>query len=406
MRRWARWIPIAILVAGVGLAVSPTGRRWGEAVVLLADVFRVGREPPAEDGAGAAVILPYSGPAGAARVADLYCDEGAPAGARLLLAHGLVETGRRDLRLVSLGRALARRRFLVMVPDFPGMRALRASTADVAEMRAALDALGGIAGCSRGRPLTGPSMPTGAVGISYAAGPLLLALDRRPPGADFAVLFGGYYDLAEVILFLTTGRHRDAGLEEDSEILPRGRWILLQSNARSIADGEDARRLTDIARRRLDDPGAEIGDLAASLGLEARAVLDLLTNEDPDRFDALFRSAGESLRAEIEGLSPSKSLRRPLEVDLYLLHGRSDVVIPYTQSLKMRRLLRTNGAVRLVMVGGFRHARAAESVGEGWIASVLRHPADSAGLLSVLSEILARRRPSASSDRDDGAAPQ
>jgi hypothetical protein len=249
-------------------------------------------------------------------------------------------------------------------------------------------------------------LPTGAVGISYASGPLLLALDRQPPGADFAVLFGGYYDLAEVILFLTTGRHRDEGREVDSEALPQGRWVLLSANAAAVAEPSDEPTLRAIASRRLHDPAARIDDLTASLTPGGRSILDLLANTDPDRFTMLLDRSGPELRAAIDGLSPSVSLRRPLDLDLYLLHGRSDVIVPYSQSVKMKRLLRVDGELRLVLLGGFRHARPEGEEGRSWIASALDHPRDSARLLGVISDILARRRAGSGSHRDGGAAPE
>ena len=209
-----------------------------------------------------------------------------------------------------------------------------------------------------------------------------------------------------MILFLTTGRHRDEVREVDSEALPQGRWVLLSANAAAVADPDDEPTLRAIAGRRLRDPAARIDDLTASLTSEGRSILELLANTDPGRFTMLLDRSGPALRAVIEGLSPSVSLRRPLDLDLYLLHGRSDVIVPYSQSLKMKRLLRVNGEMRLVLLGGFRHARPGGEEGRSWIASALDHPGDSVRLLGVISDILARRRAGDGSQRDDGAAPE
>ncbi|MEE9292889.1 MAG: hypothetical protein V3U83_08180 [Acidobacteriota bacterium] len=412
MRRKVLLVFALIMLVIITWGLTPSGRRLAESVILLSDVWRLGREGATGTQDGVRVTIGYTGPAGTRRVADLYCSGGSAPRGRLMLAHGLADTGKNDPRLIALARSFARRSFLVMVPDFPGMRALRAGIDDVGEVRAGIDALNRIVSCdpagsheSADRP-GGPTLPTGAIGISYASGPLLLALDRQPPGADFAVLFGGYYDLAEVILFLTTGRHRDEGREVDSEALPQGRWVLLSANAAAVADPDDEPTLRAIASRRLRDPAARIDDLTASLTSEGRSILELLANTDPARFTMLLDRSGPALRAVIEGLSPSVSLRRPLDLDLYLLHGRSDVIVPYSQSLKMKRLLRVNGEMRLVLLGGFRHARPGGEEGRSWIASALDHPGDSVRLLGVISDILARRRAGDGSQRDDGAAPE
>lgn len=412
MRRFVLLPSVLIILAIFTIGLTPSGRRLAESMILLSDIWRLGRDVATGRQEGTRLTIGYPGPAGARRVADLYCSGGSLPRGRLMLVHGLADTGKEDPRLIALARTFARRSFLVMVPDFPGMRALRASVDDIGEVRAAIDALNRIDSCDPAPSLQGgirpggSPLPTGAVAISYASGPLLLALDRRPPGADFAVLFGGYYDLTEVILFLTTGRHHDEGLEEDSEALPQGRWVLLSANAATVAEPKDEPTLRAIARRRLHDPAAAIDDLVASLTPGGRSILDLLANTDPERFDALLHRSGPALRAAIDGLSPSVRLRRPLDLDLYILHGRSDVIVPYSQSLKMKRLLRVDGKVRLVLLGGFRHARPGGGKERSWIASALDHPGDSARLLGVISDILARRRAGDGSQRDDGAAPE
>src|SRR2546425_1215141 len=184
VRRWSPFILVAVLLGLVGGALSPSGRAGIEAMSLLFDVWSVAREggtagPPW-------TTITYAGPAGGDRRADLHCDPSSPPRARLLLAHGLVETGKDDSRLRALGRAFARHRFLVMVPDFPGMRALRVGRGDIDEVAAAIEAARRVAACPPAGAPTGvtegsapptgraepPGLPTGAVGFSYSAGPV------------------------------------------------------------------------------------------------------------------------------------------------------------------------------------------------------------------------------------------
>src|SRR5436309_5248377 len=344
MKRWAPAGLLALLLALLACALGPAGHRWIEATSLLVDVWSVGQERAAAP----ATWIIYPGPGGESRRADVYCDPGAPPGARLLLAHGLVEAGKDDARLHALGRALARHRFLVVIPDFPGMRSLRVGRGDIDELDAAIRASQAVSAC--GAP---DGLPLGAVGFSYSSGPVLLALDR--PGvaspADFAVLFGGYDDLVDVVRFLTTGRHRDRGVDYGGEALPAGRWIVLQANAASVVDPGDRAALAAIGRLKRADPGADVSALAAGLGPSGRALLDVFSNTDAERFDALMRRVDPEVRATLDALSPSRILKRPLPIDLYLLHGRSDAIVPWSETLKLSRSVRTAGRVRVALLG-------------------------------------------------------
>ncbi len=388
MKRWLRVLPLVILLGLLGLALSPSGRLAAEAITLLADVWLIGRAP-ADDAPFTAQLHVYAGPGGRERHADLYCDDAGTPDGRLLLVHGLVDTGKDDRRLRNLGEALAGHRFLVMVADFPGMRALKAGRQDIDEVEAALRALNRIDACDGSG--SSRALPTGVVGFSYSSGPVLLALARTPGQARYAVLFGGYHDLAAVILFLTTGHHRHGGLDYDGEFLPTGRWSLLEANATAIADAGDRATLVSLARRRRSDPDAGIDDLIATLGPGAVAALDLMANTDPARFEPLFERTDPGLRSMIAALSPARMIHSRLDLDLFLLHARGDVIVPYTQSLELADMIAVRGEKRLTLLGGFRHARPVDEGERPWWSTALRHPGDSLGLLGTLQAILRHR---------------
>ncbi len=407
--RWLKASGVVALLAIGGLVLTPQGRLLPETLVLLFDIWSVGRPGTAAAAARGRIAFEYAGPGGAHRAADLYCDPGRPPEARLLMVHGLVETGKDDGRLQALGRAFAGHRIAVMIPDLPGMKALRAAPGDVAEVTTALRTLDTIDSCSApeaGAPdAAAPRRPlqTGVVGFSYSAGPVLLALGQERRGADFAVLFGGYYDLREVLLFLTTGRFRDLGTDYGGEAPPEGRWILLAANADVLAGAPDDSILRAIGLRRRKDPAADISDLTRTLGPGAKAALALMANEAPDRFPELLEGTAPAFRKALDALSPSMRLTAPLEADLFILHGRWDAIIPWTQSLRLAREVRTSGTIRLALLGGFRHARPGrEGESGGWRAA-LGYPIDSLRLMGVLQGILGRRaRNSLTGDGTDG----
>jgi hypothetical protein len=402
VRSWLKATGALALLAIGALVLTPQGRLLPETLALLFDIWSVGRPGAAGEAYSGRSTFSYPGPGGDGRVADLYCDPALPPEARLLMVHGMVDAGKDDGRLQALGRAFAGHRIAVMVPDFPGMKALRAAPGDVGEVAAALETLRRIDACAppgagapdaaaQGAGAERRPLQTGVVGFSYSAGPVLLSLERAPHGADFAVLFGGYYDLREVLLFLTTGRYRDLGADYGGEALPEGRWVLLAANAAVLAGPPDDSTLRAIGLRRRKDPGADISDLTGTLGPEARAALALVANTEPERFPGLLDATSPAFKEALDALSPSRRLTAPLDADLFILHGRWDAIIPYTQSLRLAREVRTSGATRLVLLGGFRHARPGRA-GEsgGWRAAV-GYPLDSLRLMGVLQEILERR---------------
>ena len=132
-------------------------------------------------------------------VADLY----RPARPRraLVLVHGLSSAGRRHPELMRLAGLLAAHGQLVMVPHFPSLAAFRLDGREVEQVRAAL------------RHMAGTALPLGVGGFSFGAGPAVIAASAMPEVA-LAASFGGYADLRNVIVFVTTGAHGFQGVRD------------------------------------------------------------------------------------------------------------------------------------------------------------------------------------------------
>jgi len=280
--------------------------------------------------------------------ADLYTP-GEPPRAGIVLVPGLTPRGRDDARIVAFAETLARARFEVIVPDLPGMRALQVTADDVpaiADAAAWLDERGG------GRPL-------GIAAVSFAVGPGVLALSEPPAAGrvDFFLGIGGYYDLEALIGYITTGfyqRHRGA----DWAWRPPkayGRWVFVLSNAERLA-GVDRKTLEEMARRKLDDPDADVSDLAATLGPDGRSVYALVMNADPDRVAALIRDLPPGVRIEMDRLDLRRRDLASPGVTFVLIHDRDDRIIPADQSEDLAAAL-APGRARTFIVGGLDHAQ-------------------------------------------------
>lgn len=312
---------IALLVPLFLAACSPG--RTVEAVALLRDLSDA---PSWQDVTRTEVAGP----------ADLY--RGADARAALVVVPGAAEAGRRDPRLVAFAADLARARFLVMVPQLGGRDPLQVSAADADAVAAAVRQLTDLADVPQ----------VGLVGISYAAGPAVLAALQVPERVAFVAVTGGYHDITAAITYLTTGYYQVDGAWRRGPVEPRARWLFLRANADRVTP-EDTPLLAAIADRRLADPQAPVGDLAADLGPEGRAVWSLLANADPTRVPDLIAALPEGLRREIAALDLAG--RDLSGLDLLLIHGRDDPMVPWTESLALAE--RSGG--RLYVVDGLVH---------------------------------------------------
>jgi hypothetical protein len=270
-------------------------------------------------------------------VADLYRPP-SPRGA-LLLVHGLSTAGRRHPELVRLARLLARHGRLVLVPQFEGLAGFRLSGREVAEVRAALRALA----------LLSPSV--GVAGFSFGAGPALLAA-ADVPDLTLTASFGGYADLRNVVVYLTTGKHEFGGRRYEQRAEEYNRWKLLALLVGFVEDARDRGVLDTIAKRRLADPGDDTSALERGLGADGRAILALVHNRHENAVGPLLAALPPGARAALERLSPLAVVPR-LPGRLLIAHGIEDASIPFTESLRLAEA--SQGRATAVILETFEH---------------------------------------------------
>ena len=286
---------------------------------------------------------------GRARHGDLYLS---PDGARggLVLVPGVAEAGKDDPRLVALANSLARVRFAVLVPDITGLKQLRVRPADAVEIADAMRWLGARADLA-------PDGRLGAVAISYAVGPTLLAALEVGDSLRFLVALGGYYDMTALVTFFTTGYFRERGAWRYMTPNAYGKWVFARSNLVHVANDRDRALLDEMATRKMADLEADIADLARELGAEGRAIHDLLTNTEPDRVAGLIERLGPAMRADMTALDPSARDLSGLKARLILIHGRADAIVPYTESQALAAAAPA-GQAALYLVEGLFHVDA------------------------------------------------
>lgn len=258
---------------------------------------------------------------------DLYL--GAAPRASLVLVPGADVLGRDHPQFRAFARALSAAGFAVLVPHMENLRQLKIRTGDVTQIADAVRHMARFS--SQGRENS-----VGLMAVSYGVGPAVLAgLDAKAgPLIGFILGIGGYYDLENVVTFFTTGRFRRGPDENWRQAEPNahGKWVFLASNAEFLDDPNDRQVLGLIAGRKRRDPVANVDDLAAMLTPEARAVLELATNTDPDRVPDLLRALPAAAREEFGALDLKGADLSRLTARLILVHGRDDRMIPFTES--------------------------------------------------------------------------
>jgi fermentation-respiration switch protein FrsA (DUF1100 family) len=231
----------------------------------------------------------------------------------LVLVHGLSAQGKDDPRLRRAAVLLARAGWAVATPTVAGLTVLRLRPDDaeivVAAVRALRDA---------------HHRPVAILGVSLGSGPALLAAaDPRVASSISAVLaLGGYASAVELLRYTLTGAFRFDGV----------------SGRRPVSEPA----ITQFARA-----NAELVDAAGQR---------LLDNRDPHLVDKLVAALPIETRRLLAELSPEGVVAR-LRAPLFLIHGRDDPAVPFTESLRLEQAARAAGRpVRVVIVRSRGHA--------------------------------------------------
>lgn len=231
-----------------------------------------------------------------ARGTDLETLSPSRARATLVLVHGYAPDGHRDARLQSAAALLARAGFAVVVPTIPGLTRGQLRPGDVESVVTAL--------LLRPPPVT-------LVAVSVGAGPALLAAADPRVGdrVETVVVLGGYASARELARYFLTGEYAFGDLRGHHRHDPELVRAFLAANADLVEPGP---------RR----------DLAAG---------------DP----AAVEAALAALAPQLDALSPERVASR-IPGRLILIHGRGDVAVPYTETLRLAAARPRDTAVVLV----------------------------------------------------------
>ena len=383
MRRRALTLAVAaVVIAVVAVAAAPRVRVAWLAALLLLEV-----PTPETDGPIAArlpdpVVEQVTYEAGGRAVAaDVYRPRGRGPHPGIVLSHGVAAGGKRDLRLVNFADALARCGYVALVPEFTDIKELRVRPSDVDDVVRSFEYLASQPDVDDDR--------VGLFGFSYAGGLAVLAA-ADPAIAEkvrFCFLLGTYYDLGNIVTFATTGCYRRDGEWARMEPRHTGKWTFLKNMLELVDDAGDRALLSRIADARLAGTTGDVSAHADSLGPEGLRLYTLMTNEDPDRAQALIESLSPRILDYFDALSLPGNIDN-VAATLIIVHGRDDNLMPYTESVLLAEHAPPGAVVRLRLLDSFQHVDLTLNTGSGplgWIGTV----AEAGRVFSVAYDLLA-----------------
>lgn len=266
-----------------------------------------------------------------------------------VVLHGLTYTGRAHPALVRFVRAVAAAGNVVLVPDIPEWRALRVAPAITrSTIRDAVRALHERSDVDSGH--------TGLFGFSFGATQAIIAacdtdVESRLRGI---AAWGGYCDVHRLFRFGMTGEHELDGVEYRTPPDPYGCWIMAGNYLAHMPGYEHYAELAAALHRlaleagklqvMANDPVHDIAKrkLRAELPPSQHELFDMLAPlsgaPGPD-FDVVRPMsqllADTALRID-PLFDPTPFLSR-LRVPTLFAHGREDILIPFTETIRLTR---------------------------------------------------------------------
>jgi dienelactone hydrolase len=312
------------------------------------------------------------------RAATVYLPSGrrAPSPAWILL-HGVTVPGRHHQALRRMARSLAAAGQLVLVPEAPSWRSLLVQPGDTEPaVRSALAKLDGWPRVDRRK--------LGLMGFSVSATwALEVASGDLRDRFRTVVGMGAYGNMHSLMEAMVTGRHVLDGTIESYRPDPYGRWIM-GANLLPLLDGDgygspEARVTAARALHQLADTAGSNGALAgepvydpliralrATLPADGLRAWDLLAPPSKDLVpDA---TAGRELAARLADaaiaahpdLDPAGRLEG-LRARVFLLHGRRDHLVPFTETLRLAQQLRATIDARVTITRLVGHTKSREA---------------------------------------------
>jgi acetyl esterase/lipase len=359
--RWlARALLVVVLVLSAAVTLIPQGRGGLRSAMLLPALVTAAQPLPlvvnGDDVRHTAVTVPAKG-------GPVYLDVYEPAapdppipGARegVVIIPG-VGDNRHEPQLINLAESMARSGIVAMLMTTDILIRYELSPVD-----------GDAVGQAVLRLQQWPGVGASRVGIlGFSAGGALASLTAAEPQMRgriaFLTFFGGYFNADS--LLLDVGRR---ALEANGKIEP---WKpdavpleVLANTISSVLPPQEASLMKEAFSNGVS-PLRE--DQLAQLSSAARAAYHLLAGDQPDQAASNVAALSPEMRQLLEALSPSAVVAN-ISAPVYLLHDRSDIFVPFTESRDFNAALDQLGKPhQFVEFSIFQHVEVKSGLGLG-----------------------------------------
>ncbi len=248
----------------------------------------------------------------------------------VVLFPGITRRGRAHPALRAIGRGLAACGRLVVLAEPEGLAVGELTPASVLQARAAVEAALSRRDAAQGRAALVGVSGGGTLALLSAASP---SLAER---VSIVLALAPLNDVSEAIRVITTGVYREGDTLVPFVSGDFFKLVIAKSVVACLPPGDDR---TELRARlhSLDDYEAEpLAHLREwpkdALGAHARAVVELLSNGAPERFDDLYAALSEELRAGVDLLSPVTVATR-IAAPVELVVARADKYIALADAL-------------------------------------------------------------------------
>ena len=247
----------------------------------------------------------------------------------IVLLTGATELGRRDKRIRALADGLARAGYLVVVPELPGLRRGEVTRETLRAAIAVAETVAGRADARDGKIALFGMSTGGSLALLVAEHP---SLARR---VRVVAAMGAFTDIRASLRLATTRTYRSDGRLVGYRPKPFLSLVVGRSLVAALPSGPDRTRLLealeDVDPNALDPLAALRATPRAQLAPSARAVVALLSNREPGRFDALYSALPAAVRDACRRLSPVSGAAR-LRAPVLLAADASDAYFPPTHA--------------------------------------------------------------------------
>ena len=277
----------------------------------------------------------------------------------IFFVNGTVPEGRKLPEARRLAEGFARAGYLVVLPDLPGLTEDRITPDTVAETTGAARAI------SEHRDAANNSVAL--VGISTGATLALLAAGEPEIEDRVSVVAGvaPYSDIRTVVNVATTGSYEDEGGSfARHRADPFLSYVVARSVVAALPPGDDRQTLSseieNVGRENHNPLGGIRLRRIEDLGPEAQAVVALLANRDPARFESLYAALPSGVKEDLETFSPLAAvdqIKSPVEIAT----GPQDKYFPASESENLSGIVPD---LRVTVTPAIDHAELTSSPGD------------------------------------------